>query len=61
MSELTPYQLAALRAVNEGRIPAEEALLAKLRRRQLIRRSVFAERPWYLTDEGHRVLAEAQS
>lgn len=56
---LSPHLLAGLRALAEGRTPTDEALIAKLRRKGLVSRSVFDRHAYFLTDEGRRVLGAA--
>jgi hypothetical protein len=48
-------QLAALRAIANGRLPREETMIARLRRAGLIRRNVF-DRGYHVTQEGQALL-----
>jgi hypothetical protein len=56
MDAVTEEQLAALRAIAGGRLPQEEVIIAKLRRKGLIQRNVF-DYGYQVTDEGRAVLA----
>jgi hypothetical protein len=55
---LNAAELAALRAIATGRVPAEEALRARLKRKRLIARSVFEPRDYYVTEAGRAVLGQ---
>jgi hypothetical protein len=62
--ELTAQQRTVLRAISEGRVPRDEAFVAKLKRRGLITRSVHLPHAGlpsalHLTDEGAAALAES--
>lgn len=58
MSDLNLTLQAALRAVDEGRVPAEEVILARLKRKGLITRNVF-ERGWHVTAASREELEAA--
>ena len=56
---MNAFQVAALRAIDAGRVPAEEAMVAKLKRLGLIARGPLTPRELYLTSIGQAAIADA--
>lgn len=55
---LNPTELAALRAIAEGREPAEEKLRARLKRKGLVARGILGDHRMYLTEAGRAALEQ---
>ena len=53
---LNQAELGALRAIADGREPAEELLRARLKRRGLVTRGILGDHRLALTPTGHRIL-----